>query len=104
SAAANFHRNVSLAKQNTQARSCVTATSAGRLSMLPKRFTALGWLLCFCAAVLAQSSSLTDADKKSTKPTANALKHAVVIPPEKKSPVVVPRFDKPPVIDGKPDE
>lgn len=72
--------------------------------MLPKRFTALGWLLCFCAAVLAQSSSLTDSDKKSTKPTANALKHAVVIPPEKKSPVVVPRFDKPPVIDGKPDE
>ena len=72
--------------------------------MIPKRFAPLGWLLCFCIAVAAQSSSLTDSDKKSDKKTANSPKHTVVVPPEKSKPVVVPRFDKPPVIDGKPDE
>jgi hypothetical protein len=70
--------------------------------MVPKRLTSLGWLLCFCLAVMAQSSS-SEADKTSTKAAA-APKHTVVLPPEKSKPVVVPRFDKPPVIDGKPDE
>ena len=70
--------------------------------MFPKRLAPLGWLLCFCIAVGAQSSSL-ESDKKSTKANA-ALKHTVVVPPEKIKPLVVPRFDKPPVIDGKLDE
>jgi hypothetical protein len=30
--------------------------------------------------------------------------HAQTLPPEKANPVVVPKFDKPPVIDGKLDE
>jgi len=33
-----------------------------------------------------------------------AAKGAVVLPPEKANPVIVPKFDKPPVIDGKLDE
>ena len=70
--------------------------------MIPRRLTSLGWLLCFCIAVSAQSSS-SEAGKGSAKPAA-AVKHAVVLPPEKSKPVVVPRFDKAPVIDGKPDE
>lgn len=67
-----------------------------------KRFVPLGWLLCFCAAAVAQSSSLESGDKKSNKGA--LLKHAVVLPPEKAKPVVMPRFDKPPVIDGKLDD
>ncbi|HJZ80678.1 MAG TPA: hypothetical protein VKD91_10035, partial [Pyrinomonadaceae bacterium] len=68
--------------------------------MISKRFAPLGWLLCFCMVVFGQSSSLTESEKKSGKPAA-ALKHKIVLPPEKARPVVVPRFDKPPVIDGK---
>jgi uncharacterized protein DUF5916/cellulose/xylan binding protein with CBM9 domain len=67
--------------------------------MMPKRFAPLGWLLCFCAAVVGQSPA--SSEKKST---ANASKPAIVLPPEKTKPVVVPRFDKPPVIDGKLDD
>jgi len=55
----------------------------------------IGWSL----ATAAQSSS----NLKSTTPNP-AAKHAVTLPPEKAKPVTVPRFDKPPVIDGKPDE
>src|SRR5262245_15039856 len=69
--------------------------------MIPKRFAPLGWLLCLCIAVAAQSSS---SKTSLAKKTANSAKHAVTVPPEKSKPVVVPRFDKPPVIDGKPDE
>jgi hypothetical protein len=39
------------------------------------------------------------------KPNApNAAKGSVVIPPEKSKPIIIPRFDKPPVIDGKLDD
>src|SRR5437868_4383604 len=36
--------------------------------------------------------------------TANGTKHPVTIPPEKSKPITIPRFDKPPVIDGKLDD
>src|SRR2546423_3733210 len=36
--------------------------------------------------------------------TSNGTKHSITIPPEKAKPIVVPRFDKPPVIDGKLDD
>src|SRR5213075_139805 len=34
----------------------------------------------------------------------NPGKHTVIIPPEKAKPIQVPRFDKPPLIDGKLDD
>jgi hypothetical protein len=68
--------------------------------MIPRRLTSLGWLLCFCIAVVAQSSS----SETSSKQAANAAKHTVVLPPEKSKPVVITRFDKPPIIDGKLDD
>ena len=71
----------------------------------------LGCVLClFPALGIAQSSNgPTPASSPSTKSksdtkTANVLKHALVIPPEKAKPIRVPRFDKPPVIDGKLDD
>jgi hypothetical protein len=70
--------------------------------MIPRRLTSLGWLLCFGFAVLGQSSS-SEADKNSTKAVA-AVKHAVVLPPEKSKPVAVPRFETAPVIDGRLDD
>src|SRR5262249_1440922 len=71
-----------------------------RVSMNSRRFAPLGWLLCFCVVISAQSPVETSPNK----PAGNAPKHAVVVPPEKSKPVVVPRFDKPPVIDGKIDD
>jgi hypothetical protein len=59
----------------------------------------LVWPLCFGIAVFGQSTPQKSADK-----TANGTKPAIVIPAEKAQPVVVPRFDKPPVIDGKLDD
>src|SRR2546423_14669683 len=38
------------------------------------------------------------------KSTAAMPKRALVVPPEKANPVTIPRFDKPPVIDGKLDD
>ena len=71
--------------------------------MILKRLTVVAWLLCLCVAasigVAAQSSS-TNSLSKSPAPA----KHPVVIPPEKAKPLNVPRFDKPPVIDGKLDD
>src|SRR6266566_2732953 len=71
--------------------------------MILKRLTILAWLLCLCiaanVAVAAQSTSSSPSDK-----AANGSKRAIVIPAEKASPLVVPRFDKPPVIDGKLDD
>src|SRR5262245_40906276 len=66
--------------------------------MVTKRFAPLGWLLCFCMAVAAQSAS-----PSSTQP-ANGAKRVVVIPPEKARPITIPRFEHPPVIDGKLDD
>ena len=63
--------------------------------MTLNRLAAFVCLLCCCIAGIAQSSSPAGA---------NGAKRAVVIPPEKNKPIVVPRFDKPPVIDGKIDD
>jgi hypothetical protein len=64
--------------------------------MIMKRFAPLGLLLCFCIAAAAQSGS-------SSKP-GNAPKAKIILPPEKANPVTIPRFDRPPVIDGKLDD
>ena len=56
-------------------------------------------MLCFCIAAAAQSASPSPAAN-----AANAAKHAVVIPPEKAKPITIPRFEHPPVIDGKLDD
>ena len=66
--------------------------------MTTKRFVPLGWLLCLCIAAAAQSA-MTPGSTKS-----GAAKHLVVIPPEKSKPITIPRFEHPPVIDGKLDE
>src|SRR2546421_5957586 len=50
--------------------------------------------LCLCMAMATRASAQT----------ANGTKHAVTIPPEKAKPITIPRFDKPPVIDGKLDD
>jgi Domain of unknown function (DUF5916)/Carbohydrate family 9 binding domain-like len=52
--------------------------------------------LCICAAAFAESAA--------QQSNGGGAKSAIVLPPEKAKPLVVPRFDKPPVIDGKPDE
>jgi hypothetical protein len=64
--------------------------------MITKRFAPIGLLLCFCIAAVAQSAS-------STKPN-NAAKPKIALPPEKANPVNIPRFEHPPVIDGKLDD
>jgi hypothetical protein len=69
------------------------------------------WLVCalcvFCTTVVAQANSASpsptpSANSKSNN-SADTAKRAV-IPPEKAKPIVIPRFDKPPVIDGKLDD
>src|SRR5437763_14833959 len=79
--------------------------------MTSKQMIVLGCVLClFPALGIAQSSNgPTPASSPSTKSksdtkTANVLKHALVIPPEKAKPIRVPRFDKTPVFDGKLDD
>ena len=42
--------------------------------------------------------------QKTTNATAATAKGSFVVPPEKSEPIVIPKFDKPPVIDGKLDE
>jgi len=64
----------------------------------------------FPALTIAQSNngptpaSSPSTKSKSTAKPANGIKHAIAIPPEKAQPIRVPRFDKPPVIDGKLDD
>ncbi len=62
-----------------------------------KRFAPIGLLLCFCIAAAGQSASPSPGKT-------NAVKHTVAIPLEKAKPIIVPRFDQPPVIDGKLDD
>ena len=73
----------------------------------------VGALLAFCTTSAAQSAAVSPPPTPAARakpsaansPNATAgTKHAIVIPPEKAKPVVVPRFDKPPVIDGKLDD
>ncbi len=60
----------------------------------------LGSLAWLSLPVAAQ----TPTPSPSPIPKSGAGKHVVVVPPEKAKPVRVPRFDKPPVIDGKLDD
>src|SRR2546427_8234936 len=69
------------------------------------------WVLCvlgsFCVPVTAQSNAGTSTPKtspNSKSKIADGAKRPIVIAPEKAKPIVVPRFDKPPVIDGKLDD
>src|SRR6185436_19455240 len=57
------------------------------------RINHLALLLVLCAALCA------NAQTSSTSTTA-----AIVVPPEKSQPITIPKFDKPPTIDGKLDE
>lgn len=73
-------------------------------------FLLLGSLALLSAPVAAQSTGAVPTDKAATQapspspsPVSTTGKH-VVVPPEKAKPIVVPRFDKPPVIDGKLDD
>src|ERR1700682_599916 len=69
------------------------------------------WLMCalcvFCTTVAAQadsaSPSATPSGNSKSNKSADTAKRAV-IPPEKAKPIVITRFDKPPVIDGKLDD
>jgi len=67
------------------------------------------WLVCalgmFCTSVAAQATSASPTPSPTSKAgsAADTIKRAI-IPPEKAQPIVVPRFDKPPVIDGKLDD
>src|SRR5437660_4310649 len=79
--------------------------------MTLKQWIMLGCALClFPAPTIAQSSNgPTPASSPSTKSKsaakkANGIKHVIVTPPEKAQPIRVPRFNKPPLIDGKLDD
>ena len=78
--------------------------------MLLKQLIILGGALCLSSALtIAQSSNdptpaSSSTKSKSAAETAKAIRHAIVIPPEKAQPIRVPRFDKAPVIDGKLDD
>src|SRR6267142_5169435 len=67
------------------------------------------WLVCalavFCTSVAAQATSASPTPTPNSKAgaAADTVKRAI-IPPEKAKPIVIPRFDKPPVIDGKLDD
>src|ERR1700716_3330902 len=71
-------------------------------------------LFVLCSVALAQTNSPspspnpagTPSPKTTPNQAANSgdAKTRAIIPPEKAKPIVVPRFDKPPVIDGKLDD
>jgi hypothetical protein len=67
------------------------------------------WLVCALATLSASAASQSNSPSPSPSPksktntTAASVKRAI-IPPEKAKPIAVPRFDKPPVIDGKLDD
>src|SRR5258706_2214181 len=73
-------------------------------------FCLVGALLSCCTAVAAQTSSPSPTASAIAAATPNQqansadAKSRAVIPPEKAKPIVIPRFDKPPVIDGKLDD
>ena len=65
----------------------------------------VGALGIFCTSIAAQapSASPTSSPNSKTVSAADTAKRAI-IPPEKAKPIVIARFDKPPVIDGKLDD
>ena len=56
------------------------------------------------AAAPSPSAAATSSPSSPAAPATPAAKGAVVLPPEKASPVTIPKFEKPPVIDGKLDD
>jgi Domain of unknown function (DUF5916)/Carbohydrate family 9 binding domain-like len=69
-----------------------------KVSRLAQTIFALAFLF-LPADVFAQDSKGSSASAPAT-----SVKPAIVLPPEKSAPVRLPRFDKPPVIDGKLDD
>src|SRR2546421_2989578 len=69
---------------------------AANFSNILKVLVLTAFALSVCAAAIAQSAAPVVAP--------NPGKHTVIIPPEKAKPIQVPRFDKPPLIDGKLDD
>lgn len=61
-------------------------------------------LLCSLPVPAQAPESSAARSASESKSTTRSASSAVAIPPEKARPVVVPRFDKPPVIDGKLDD
>src|SRR5258708_19744707 len=81
-------------------------TGAESITMMVKQ---LLWLVCAlgmsCTSVAAQATSASPTPSPNSKAaTASDTVKRAIIPPEKAKPIVVPRFDKPPVIDGKLDD
>ena len=68
------------------------------------------WLTCALCVFSTTAAAQTSSASPSPAPTANAKSNSAdtakraTIPPEKAKPIVIPRFDKPPVIDGKLDD
>ena len=63
-------------------------------------------LLVIAVSALATSAqqSRTKSSSSNDSKTSGTRKPAIVLPPEKLNPIKMPRFDKPPVIDGKLDD
>lgn len=79
--------------------------------MIGKPLFCLVWALLICGTAAAQTispsptpSSANAAAKPNQQANSTDAKSRAVIPPEKAKPIVIPRFDKPPVIDGKLDD
>jgi len=85
----------------------INKSLAEDIAMIVRRLIVVSALCLFGATVSAQTSSTsptpTPPPNSRSNSTADSVKRAV-IPPEKAKPIVVPRFDKPPTIDGKLDE
>ena len=64
-----------------------------------KSLLLLGW--CVLCTFPVQAQSGTAPTSSASPPPVSKAKTRVTVPPEKSKPVQIPRFDKPPVIDGK---
>ena len=60
--------------------------------------------LILSAAVLGQTAPAPKASPSISKPVTGGGKPAIVLPPEKAQPIKMPKFEKPPAIDGKLDD
>lgn len=72
---------------------------------MKKLLIILAVVILGAAAAIAQPASTPKASPSaSTKPATNGSKSAIVLPPEKTQPLTMPKFAKPPAIDGKLDD
>src|SRR5256885_9736858 len=78
--------------------------AAKHLILLFGSLTLLSLPVAASAAAADQIATPTPAASPSPVSTPGAGKHLVAVPPEKAKPIRIPRFDKPPVIDGKLDD